>query len=324
MNIEANMDALADILKTLRLSASTYFCHDLPSPWGMQIDKSAAGLFHVVISGSCWLTLSKNNKKIRLDSGDIVAFPTGGSHAISDMPETQKLPGELVVNQLKNQQNPFPCCEERPDNITALMCGSFSYDSSLDHPFLRDLPCFIHIKAAETPELEWLRSLMKVLACESRHPSPGSSVIIDRLTEVLFIQLLRNYMKENPESMCYLSALADTQIGQALNLIHGEKHAYLTVEKLASNVAMSRTAFTEKFTKLIGIPPKTYLLNWRMQKAKNLLATTTMPMIDIAENSGYSSEAAFSKAFKQFFQQTPGKYRRQAKANDLAVAATTT
>jgi AraC-like DNA-binding protein len=309
------MDALADILKTLRLTANTYFSHDLASPWGMSLEKNQAGIFHVVISGSCWLGLDNGQKIIRLDTGDIVAFPTGGSHDISDMPETKKLPGDLVVKQLKNQQNPFSCSDDKPDNITSLMCGSFTYDTSFEHPFLRDLPCFIHIKAAETPELEWLRLLMKVLACESRKPSPGSSVIIDRLTEVLFIQLLRNYMKDNPEKIGYLSALADTQIGQALNFIHSEKKAYLTVEKLATSVAMSRTAFTEKFTKLIGIPPKTYLLHWRMQKAKNLLENTKFSMIEIAENTGYSSEAAFSKAFKQFFQQTPGKIRRYANAS---------
>jgi AraC-like DNA-binding protein len=306
-----SMDALADILKTLRISANTYFCNDFPSPWGMEVDKSDIGLFHVVVSGSCWLTLAEN-KKIRLDTGDIVAFPTGGSHGISDMPESERLPSAEVVVQLQQQHNPFSCCEQKPENVTSLICGSFTHDTSLNHPFLRDLPCFIHIKAAETPELEWLRMLMKVLACESRNPSPGSSVIIDRLTEVLFIQLLRTYMKDNPKGACYFSALGDSQIGQALNLIHSETSANLTVEKLGTSVAMSRTAFTEKFSKLIGISPKTYLTNWRMQKAKTQLEAGNTPMFDIAEASGYSSEAAFSKAFKQFFDLTPGKVRRQA------------
>jgi len=317
VNINNSMDALADILKTLRISTKTYSCNDFSSPWGMQIDKSDVGMFHVVISGSCWLTLGKD-KKIRLDTGDIVAFPTGGSHGISDMPESKRIPGETVVTQLLNHENPFACNTQKPDNITSLMCGSFTHDSTLNHPFLRDLPCFIHIKSVETPELEWLRMLMKVLACESTNQNPGSSVIVDRLTEVLFIQLLRTHIKNNAKeqcsknSMCYLSALNDPQIGQALNLIHSESSARLTVEKLGSSVAMSRTAFTDKFSRLIGIPPKTYLLNWRMQKAKTKLETSNAQMYDIAEYSGYSSEAAFSKAFKSFFNITPGKVRRKA------------
>jgi len=311
------MDALADILKTLRISAKTFSCNDFSSPWGMQVDKSDRGLFHIVISGSCWLTLAED-KKIRLDTGDIVAFPTGGSHGISDMPESKLLPGDEVVSQLLKHQNPFACCEQKKDNITSLICGSFTHDSSLNHPFLRDLPCFIHIKAVETPELEWLRMLTKVLACESRTPSPGSTVIIDRLTEVLFIQLLRTHIKNNGQKncakggVCYLSALNDPQIGQALNLIHNDEKATLTIEKLGSSVAMSRTAFTDKFSKLIGIPPKTYLLNWRMQKAKTRLETSKEPMFTIAQHAGYSSEAAFSKAFKHFFNETPGKVRKKA------------
>ena len=319
------MDALADILKTLRLSANTYFCNDFSSPWGIEVENMNNGMFHVVVSGSCWLTLNKNKeKKVRLDTGDIVAFPTGGYHGISDMPESEYLSANEVLNKLQHQQNPFSCCEEKPDNITSLMCGSFSYDSSLNHPFLRDLPCFIHIKAAETPELEWLRMLMRVLACESKNPSPGSSVMLDRLTEVLFIQLLRTHINNIPEDSCngtcYLSALNDPQIGQALNLIHSENKATLSVEQLGNKVAMSRTAFTEKFSQLVGIPPKAYLLNWRMQKAKNQLQTSTLSMYDIAEHAGYSSEAAFSKAFKNFFNETPGKVRKQALNKHLNVA----
>jgi AraC-like DNA-binding protein len=304
-------DALADILKTIRMKANTFYCDDLASPWGMEIAKNDEGLFHIVISGSCWIKTPTMDEPRRLDSGDIVAFPTGGSHWISDMPESPRLPGDEVVNCLSHHNNPFGCCENKPANITAMLCGSFSFSASMQHPFLRDLPCYIHIKAAEHPELSWLRSMMKVLACESRNPSPGSTVIVDRLTEILFVQLLREYIKTKKEGISYFSALADKQIGQALNLIHGEDNAILTVEKLGELVAMSRTTFTEKFSKLIGMPPKAYLLNWRMQKAKALLENSATPLFSIAEMAGYSSEAAFSKAFKQFFNETPGRIRRQ-------------
>jgi AraC-like DNA-binding protein len=307
----SNTDALADILRTIRLQANTFYCNDLASPWGIELEKSDVGLFHIVISGSCWLKTPTMAQHLRLDTGDIVALPTGGSHWLSDMPDSPRMPGAEVVHKLLNHQNPFQCCSNRPAHITAMLCGSFSFGTSMQHPFLRDLPCFIHIKAAEQPELEWLRTMMKVLACESRNPSPGSTVVVDRLTEVLFIQLLRAHISSQSNALCYFSALADQQIGTALNLIHGDEQANLTVEKLGRLVAMSRTAFTEKFTKLVGMAPKAYLLNWRMQKAKTQLATSNAPMIIVAEHSGYSSEAAFSKAFKQFFGLTPGQSRRK-------------
>ena len=304
-------DALADILKTINMQAKTFYCNDLASPWGMEIDKSDIGLFHIVISGSCWLKTPTMNEPIRLDSGDIIAFPTGGSHWLSDMPDSTRLPGDEVVKELLNHHNPFQGCADKPANITSMLCGSFTFGASMQHPFLRDLPCFVHIKATEHPELEWLRTLMKVLACESRNPAPGSTVMVDRLTEILFIQLLRAYINSKPCGICYFTALADNQIGTALNLIHGEDKARLSVEKIGELVAMSRTSFTEKFSKLVGISPKAYLLNWRMQKAKMQLENSIQPMIIIAENSGYSSESAFSKAFKQFFGITPGQTRRK-------------
>lgn len=312
MENSANMDALADVLKAIRLTANTYFCTDFSAPWGMEIEESRQGMFHVVVEGACWLKHAKAEEPIHLATGDIVAFPTGGAHWISDTPNSPKLPGSNVVEYILNGTNPFQPKEEREQTTSTLLCGSFCYDSSMDHPFVKDLPCFIHIRASETPDLNWLRSLVTVLATESRQPSPGSTVMVDRLTEVLFIQLMRAYMKSAPSNMGYIAALADHQIGSALNLIHSEAKAYWTVERLGETVALSRTAFTEKFSRMVGMPPKTYLTNWRMQKAKAQLETSDMPMIDIAENAGYSSEAAFSKAFKHHFEQPPGRVRRNA------------
>ncbi|OUR90073.1 hypothetical protein A9Q81_20195 [Gammaproteobacteria bacterium 42_54_T18] len=330
MEPKHKLDALADILNTIRLSANTYFCSEFTSPWGMKIDKGSDGIFHVVVEGSCWLNINNSSRDpIHLNTGDIVAFPTGGAHSISDTLESKMLPGSQVVENILSGNNPFQesltkesltkePLSTQPTNPGALhhnilMCGSFHYDSSINHPFLKDLPCFIHIKAEDTPELHWLRSLVSVLASEARLPAPGSTVMVDRLTEVLFIQLMRAHMETSPDRLNYMAALADPQIGPALNHIHAESEFHWTVERLGEAVSLSRTSFTEKFSRLVGMPPKTYLLNWRMQKAKTQLETTNTPMIDIAESAGYSSEAAFSKAFKQFFDTTPGRARRKNK-----------
>ena len=249
-----------------------------------------------------------------------MAFPTGGAHSISDTLESKTLPGSQVVENILSGNNPFqgPILREpllrEPLSTNTLMCGSFHYDSSINHPFLKDLPCFIHIKAEETPELHWLRSLVSVLANEARLPAPGSTVMVDRLTEVLFIQLMRAHMETSPNRLNYMAALADPQIGSALNHIHAETEFHWTVERLGEAVSLSRTSFTDRFSRLVGMPPKTYLLNWRMQKAKTALETSNTLMIDIAEAAGYSSEAAFSKAFKQFFETTPGRARRKHKS----------
>lgn len=303
-------DTLADVLKSIRLSGSAYFCSDFTSPWGMDIEASSQGLFHVVINGSCYLQLADSDELIHLQQGDIVAFPTGGAHWISDQEESARLPGTKVVENIRAGNNPFVSSAISTFNST-IMCGSFAYDQSIKHPFLSDLPCFIHIEVILTPELNWLRDLVKVLSNEARNQSPGSSLIVDRLTEILFIQLMRYYMHNSDKDMGYLVALGDDQIGKALNLIHGEKDATLTVEGLADAVALSRTAFSEKFSKMVGMPAKSYLLNWRMQRAKMHLQEQNIPMVAVAENAGYASEASFSKAFKRFFSLTPGQARKR-------------
>ncbi|PCK08900.1 MAG: hypothetical protein COA42_06540 [Alteromonadaceae bacterium] len=302
-------DALTDILRTIRLNASAYFCSDFKSPWGMAIDYQPKGLFHVVVEGSCCLQLDKKDTFITLEKGDIVAFPTGGGHVIRDSASSAALPGAQVLSEISAGGNPFLPSAESADASITLLCGSFQYDWSVNHPFLKDLPCFIHIQAKHSPELAWLRALLDVVALELRQQSAGAALMIDRLTEVLFIQLIRFHINHTGGGLGYITALADKQIGIALNHIHSEQGAHWTVERLGQTVAMSRTAFTEKFTKLVGMPPKNYLINWRMNKAKAYLQEGQKSMADIAQHAGYASEASFSKAFKQFFGDTPGSLR---------------
>jgi AraC-like DNA-binding protein len=314
------MDALADVLKTIRLHSSTYFCSDFSSPWGMAVARGDDGLFHVVVEGECWLKVLGSDDSINLKEGDIVAFPSGGAHSLSDVKDGPTQPSAPLVDRIMSGDNPFRASLQTAEGTTntavngqqscTLMCGAFRYDTTVKHPFIRDLPCFIHIKAAEHDDLNWLSALTTTLAIEAKTPSPGSSVIVDRLTEVLFVQLMRSFIDSRPGGHDYLAALNDPQIGKSLNVIHAEKIAVWSVERLGEHVGMSRTAFTEKFSNLVGLSPKTYLTNWRMQKAKEQLQTNDLSMITIAEQAGYSSEAAFSKAFKQFFEQTPGRVRR--------------
>jgi len=304
------MDALADILKTIRLHTTAYFCSDFSSSWGIQVDTSSNGLFHVLMEGDAWLQANNQASPIKLKPGDIIAFPTGGAHWISDEPGSVKLKGSDVVNRIITGDNPFQA--EKSQLKNTLLCGTFNYDSSLKHPFLKALPCFIHIEAAHYPDLDWLRSLLGVVAREARQSNPGSSIVVDRLTEVLFIQLLRIYMQEHQHEEGYLIALHDTKIGKALNLIHNEHNTLCTVNMLADAAALSRSAFTERFTRLVGESPKSYLMNWRMQRAKALLKESNLVMQSIAEQTGYSSEAAFSKAFKQMFNISPGAFRKHS------------
>ena len=134
--------------------------------------------------------------------------------------------------------------------------------------------------------------------------------MIDHLTELLFVEMLRVHMRKKEHSNGYLAALADPHIGAALNLIHTETDQKWTVEALSRASTMGRTAFTQKFVDMVGHTPKSYLTNTRLIKAKAKLQNTNDSMISIAESAGYASEAAFGKAIKKQFNTTPGELRK--------------
>ncbi len=306
------MDALADILRSINLTASTDFCTAFKGAWGMDIDGGNKGVFHAVLDGECWLYVYSNDQMIRLQKGDVVAFPTGGPHWISDQPSSERQSGKDVIQAIQSGHAPFDTAIDADANYINLLCGAFHYDTQFKHPFLADLPCFIHARVDDVRVPELHNLIIKNISLETQANAPGSELLINRLGEILFVYLLRQYIENNEGDLLYLRALNDPQIGKALNLIHGETEAQWSVEGLASYIGLSRTAFGEKFSEKVGMPPRQYLTHWRMQRAKLLLENSKKTMIDIAEASGYASEASFSKAFKTFFGVSPGGVRKRS------------
>jgi len=328
------MDALSDILKMIQLSTSTYFFRGV-GDWNMQIKYRPQGLFYVVLKGQCYFREEGSEDLQRLMEGDIIALPTGGNHWLCNSPAGLNLTavnaikvgrnGELLLlktgkfepiptggdylsSASRPNQTPTPKQQEvnLSDKTTTLLVGTLSYDTSVDHPFLKNLPCFIRTSTHNN----WLESFVNVLEKESGVLSPGSTLMVDRLTEILIVQLLRAHMQKMEHSNGYMAALSDPKIGLALNLIHAETEEKWTVDSLCKTAGLNRTSFNEKFVALVGSTPKFYLTNTRLQKAKISLQGSNDSMLCIAERAGYSSEAAFSKAIKKHFNRTPGQIRR--------------
>ena len=330
------MDALTHVLKNIQLSAKTYLCQGSDGPWNMQFQYRPEGIFHIVLQGQCYLRESGCQEPVLLQVGDGVAFPTGGAHWLSDTPGSQKLPAENVVSVsgdeelflLKNGNvraflshaapwgTPPATLESATDGstettgVTTLFCGTLSYDATIDHPFLKSLPCFIQAGTRTSEERQTLITLTNLLAEESASSYPGKALMVNHLTEVLLIQMLRAHIHKAGQPSGYMAALADPHIGVALNLIHTEKDEKWTVESLSRAAAMGRTGFTQRFAELVGVTPKAYLTNTRLLKAREKLQTSNESTPRIAESAGYASEAAFSKAIKKHFHKTPGDLRQ--------------
>lgn len=305
------MDLLTDILNTLRIEGSLYFRTELTSPWGVFVPAERnVARFHIVIRGHCFLRVEGQPDSLSMAHGDIAIIPHGAAHHIIDDLDTPSRPLSEVLSEVGySGTGPliyggggFGCC---------LVCGQFKFENELFHPLLDNLPATLHIQGNESYNTTWLDSAMGFIAHEAATEQPGAFAIIDRLSEIIFIQVIRAYINASKSHIPFIAALRDTQISRALREIHNRPDLYWKAEKLGRIVGMSRSAFFNRFSELVGMTPHQYLSFVRMQKAGHFLATTQKPLNTIAESVGYTSEAAFSTAFKKHFGIRPGEYRKK-------------
>jgi AraC-like DNA-binding protein len=194
---------------------------------------------------------------------------------------------------------------------TNLICGAFEFQGPQTAASLVVLPQWIRVPKRERRANEWLNATVRFLRRETQEPGMGSETIITRLIDVLFVEAVRAWLKDQPEgSAGWLGALRDPSIGTALGLIHQAPEKQWTVPALAAQVGMSRSPFAARFTALVGQAPMSYLKRWRLQLAARLLQNQTLALSSIAEQVGYESTPAFSRVFKREFGVAPGQYRR--------------
>jgi AraC-like DNA-binding protein len=247
---------------------------------------------------------------IALGEGDVIMFPQGDAHVLSSavgMRET------IDLGAFPPHPTPLPVFHEvgggGPERAR-IICCFLGCDERPYNPLLAALPRVIHVSAAdgESPA-RWLGSLMTTAATESRSRRPGGENVLARLSELIFVETVRQYLATLPPSdVGWLAGLRDPIVGHALSALHGDPAAAWTVEKLAHVVAASRSVLAERFTALVGQPPMQYLALWRMQLASRRLVEGRH-MADVAESVGYESEAAFGRAFKKLVGQSPGTWR---------------
>ena len=245
-------------------------------------------------------------------------IPHGRGHILSDSPQTKP----VALQQLL--QGSTASCHLMQHGgggaQTLMTCGSFVFENAGQNPLIAVLPSLIHLQGHRGHSAEWLEPTLRMLAEEARHPRPGSETLVARLIDIIFVQAVRAWVETQPQAQGgWLGALRDPQIGAALGLLHHEPQRAWSVQLLANEVAMSRSPFAAKFTALVGEPPLSYLTRWRMQLAAEFLLRERLNISEIAGRIGYESEAAFSKAFKRHYGQSPLAFRRQQK--QLTVAA---
>lgn len=291
-------DPLSVLLKRLSLNAEVYVNGDFCGTWAVDTSGSRRIPFHLIGSGEAWLHI--DDEKQKLQTHDLVIFPRDHKHIISN--NAVKPSAESVNLPMTND-----------GETTNMVCGFFEFKNAMINPLLDALPDVIHLQAKPADGNTSLK-LIDLMILELQNARAGCYTVVDQLAYLLFIEVLREQVASETLDSGLLLALFDARIGRALNAIHQAPETAWSLEQLAELAAMSRSNFADKFTKLVGTSPMKYLLSWRMVIARKMLITSDISIAEIAEKSGYDSEAAFRKAFKQNQGEAPGAVRSSALA----------
>jgi len=307
-------DVLASVMDAVRLRSRVFCRSELKAPWGLSLPRSDYAHFHVIERGGAWLRVERQDP-VALAGGDLVVVPHGSGHTLTDSPTTKARPLAEMAGRRPSEGGCVIMRGGGGGAETQLVCGSFRFERRGAHPLVELLPPLIHLRPAETPATEWLEATVRFLAWETREARPGTEAIVSRLTDVVFVQVLRAWIESLPEGRGgWMGALRDPRVGTALALVHRAPERDWTNASLAEAVGMSRSRFAARFTTLVGEPPLAYVSRWRLETAAGLLQDGTLGLGEVASRVGYESEAAFSKAFRRRVGAPPGAYRRRAAA----------
>jgi AraC-like DNA-binding protein len=327
-------DTLSDLLRAVRLRGAFFFYIQGAEPWVVEtshskdlIPRIMPGVehmmeFHGVASGSCYAAIV-GDQAIRLNEGDIVIFPHGDAHVMSSTPGMRaKINDAGLQFAPRPAQLPYTLSVSGQNAATALLdgggrerttvvCGFLGCDARPFNPLLASMPRVLRMPGVATDGASWVASFLHSVVEESSRKRPGGEAVLERMSEMLFVEVLRRYVDTlPPDQTGWLAGMRDEAVGRALALMHEKPAESWTLERLGEEAALSRSTLHERFVHFIGQPPMQYLAQWRMQLAAARLRDTDAKVIEIALEVGYENEAAFSRAFKRATGKPPAAWRR--------------
>jgi AraC-like DNA-binding protein len=315
------MDALSDVLRAIRLTGAFFFDVQACEPWVAEtpagrsvVDRMFPGSdhlisYHLMIEGSCWLEI-EGETPLKLSKGDIIVLPHGDTHVLATTIGMRKSPELSMYRRPTEGALPSKISMGTAGGDQArFVCGFLGCDSRPYNPLLTALPRYIHIADHASGALG---AYFHAALAESKGSRMGGACMLGRISELMFVDVVRRYLETLPADRTnWLSGLRDQYVGRALMALHSNPSRDWTLESLAQEAALSRSAFAERFVQFVGQPPMQYLTNWRMQLATNYLRTANESISAIAGRVGYESEAAFSRAFKKSLGSPPSEWRNQ-------------
>ena len=323
------MDALSETLRVVRLVGAIFINARFTAPWcylSPRADSVAPMLepgaervviFHLITEGECYVELG-NEPPVRLIAGDAVIFPQGDAHRMNSQPGLAPASGGAKLDAVLSRR-PRQLAYGGGGPATRLVCGYLACDARLARMLMAGLPPLVKVNVRGSNAGIWLEASVRYALAEARSPRPGGAGVLAKLAEVLFIEVLRLYMNEQGEGQTgWLAGVRDRIVGAALNALHTQPSHPWTLEELARAAGTSRSVLAERFQLLVGSSPMQYLTQWRMMLAANLLRRSNAPLAHIAQDVGYQTDTAFSRAFRREFGAPPATWRRSQSTQEQA------
>lgn len=328
------MDAVSEILSGVRLNGALFFNAEFSAPWGVKASHSsklapslAPGskhlvLYHFISDGIAYARCE--GESLQLVAGDVVVFPHGHAHVITSE-ATAEVPDESPEVNRKVVNRDLSLLQAGGGGpTTRVVCGFMACDPHLTQPILNGLPNIVRVSIRGDNSGRWLENSILHLVEEAASGQVGSSAMLAKLSEALFVDTLRRHIAGLSDSQRgWLAGARDSVVGKCLTFMHQRVAHPWTIADLADAVGISRSGLVERFTRYLSEPPMTYLTRWRLHLAARSLVTTTKGVAEIASEVGYDSEAAFNRAFKREFGVPPAQYRREKKEAKADAAAGT-
>lgn len=316
------MDALSDLLHTVKLNGALFLEARFTSPWCAEVHPTYGAaealaplnpvvFFHILTAGRCRARLAAGGEPLELVGGDLILMPQGDTHLLGS--DLQLAPIDADTLMRPALPGGMATIDHGGGGSEALfLCGFMSCDKALCRMLLDSLPRLLRVPLGDGPGAAWLTALARRGAQENTAPGPGSGTMLAKLAELLFVEAMRRYIESLPEEQTgWLAGLRDRHVGRALNLLHEQPAKEWTADDLATQVGLSASALRQRFSDLLGQPPMQYLIRWRLALAAATLRSTTRAIAQVAEQFGYESESAFNRAFKREFDMPPAAWRRQ-------------
>jgi AraC-like DNA-binding protein len=320
-------DTLSDVLKSVRLTGAAYFEIAAQEPWSVHspareliLPKILPGAdrliaYHVVTSGRCFASLD-GGEAVPVEAGEVVLFTNADPHVMASAAGMRAEPPSAdMIDIAEAGLLPFHINLMNGGAASArLVCGYLACDAKPFNPLLDALPPMLKAGDPGRNDTGWLGQFIHFAVAEVAEKRAGSESVLTKLSELMFIDVVRRYIETlPPHNSGWLAGLRDPAVGKALSLIHARPSFSWTIEGLARQCGTSRTVMAERFAQLVGVPPMHYLAKWRMQVAAEMLNRGNFNMATIAAEIGYESEAAFSRAFKKMTGVTPSAWRQGAR-----------